>query len=82
MPSFATLGPASVRRWIWLPAAVCLAVGAVLVEGAGPARVLRRRARVHHQVHGHREPGQQRRQLAAGHRNRPDLSRVPHQRRV
>jgi hypothetical protein len=33
-------------------------------------------------VHRHREPAQQRRQLAAGHRNRPDLSRVPHQRRV
>ena len=71
MPSFATLGPASVRRWIWLPAAVCLVVAAVLFEGAGPARALHRRARVHHQV-----------QLAAGHRNRPDLSRVPHQRRV
>jgi hypothetical protein len=81
MPSFATLGLASLRRWIWLPA-VCLVAAAVLFEGAGPARPLHRRARVHHQVPGHREPAQQRRQLAAGHRNRRDLSRVPHQRRV
>jgi len=37
MPGFATLGPASVRRWIWLPAAVCLVVAAALSGGAGPA---------------------------------------------
>jgi hypothetical protein len=69
MRSFATLGLAPVRRWIWLPAAVCLAAAARF-EGAGPARALHRRARVHHHV-----------QLA-GHRDRPDLSRVPYQRHV
>jgi hypothetical protein len=40
MPSFATLGPASVRRWIWLPAAVCLVVAPRVIsaradQGAG-----------------------------------------------
>jgi hypothetical protein len=38
MPSFATLGPASLRRWIWLPAAVCLVVAAAPFGTAGPAR--------------------------------------------
>jgi hypothetical protein len=39
MPSFATLGPASVHRWIWPPAAGCLVVAAVL------SRARARRAR-------------------------------------
>ena len=38
MPSFATLRPTSVRRWIRLLAAVGLAVAAVVQGGAGPAR--------------------------------------------
>jgi hypothetical protein len=38
MPSFATLRPTSVRRWIGLPAAVGLAVAAALLGSAGPAR--------------------------------------------
>lgn len=38
MPSFATFRAASVRRWIWLPVAVGLAVAGALFGGAGPAR--------------------------------------------
>jgi hypothetical protein len=38
MPSFATLRPPSIRRWIRPPAAVGLAVAAALLGNAGPAR--------------------------------------------
>jgi hypothetical protein len=135
MPSFATLRPTSVRRWIRLSAAasgwpyhVQASVTAppaasaklafhrelqggkptIVVSWALPAagqagahrldgdrqrlrhaaelqrrrRTLHRRAGVRHHVHGHREPAQQRRQLAADDRIRPGLSRASHQRRV
>lgn len=38
MPSFGTLRPTSVGRWIRLPAAVGLVVVAALLGGTGPAR--------------------------------------------